>query len=143
MDDWMKAAFAILLIVLGIGTYIAYFGRGKGKRPVPAMEGPPERNLSVESPRPPAEALARIKTIGAAGKVKISVASEDPARGLVVLSDELTRKGFANFFPCFADAGPRGGSTIVVGIVPPPPQRGPAVKARLKAMAEAVRAAVA
>ena len=139
----MKLAFGTLLVAIGVLAFVTYFGRGKGKRPVPAIQGPPKRSQAVESPRPPAEALARIKTITAIGRVKISVAAEEAGRGLVVLSDELSRKGFANFYPCFATAGAKGGSEIVVGIVPPPPQMGPAVAGRLKKMAEAVRAAVA
>lgn len=140
MEDWWKLALGALLVVIGVATFFTYFGKGS-RRQVPDIEGPPARHLKVESSLPPAQALARIKSVTAAGKAKISVAAEEPARSLVVLSDEQTLKSFANFYPCFASA--RGnGSEIVVGILPPPPQAGPAVKKRLQRMAEAVRVAV-
>lgn len=140
MDDWTKFALAALLIAIGVGTYISYFGKG-GRREMPAIDGIPKRHTTVASALPPAEALARIKGVTAAGKAKIAVAKDEPARGLVVLSDAPSLKSFANYYPCFASAQ-GGGSEIVVGILPPPPQAGPMVAKRLQRMAEAVKAAV-
>jgi hypothetical protein len=141
MDDWLKFALAALLVSLAVGTYISHFGR-RAKRALPVIEGIPKRHATVESRLPPPEAMARIRTVNAAGKAKVSVAADEPARGLVVLSDELTLKSFANFYPCFVS--PKGGgSEIVVGILPPPPQAGPMVAKRLQRMTDAVRAAVA
>lgn len=137
MDDWLKLALGALLVALGVGAFFTYVGKGS-RRALPVIDGIPKRHQTVNSALPPAEALARIKGVTAAGKAKIAVAADEPGRGLVVLSDERSLKSFANFYPCFVSAQGRG-SQIVVGILPPPPQAGPAVAKRLQRMAEAVR----
>ena len=141
MDDWLKFALAALFVSLAVGTYISHFGR-RAKRELPEIDGIPKRHATLESRLAPDEVLARIRTVDAVGKVKVSIAADEPARGLVVLSDELTLKSFANFYPCFVSPK-AGGSEIVVGILPPPPQAGPMVAKRLQRMTDAVRAAVA
>jgi len=140
MQDWMAWAFGALLIAIGVGTFFRYFGKGS-RRALPPIDGVPSRHEKLASVLPPAQAMARIKGVTAAGKARISVAADDPARGLVVLSDEQSLKSFANFYPCFVTARD-GGSTVAVGILPPPPQAGPMVKKRLKRMVTAVQAAI-
>jgi len=140
VQDWTAWALGALLIAIGVGAFFTYFGKG-GRRPLPPIEGIPARHETLSSPRAPAEALARIKTVTAAGKARITVAAEEPERGLVVLSDEASLKSFANFYPCFVSARD-GGSAIAVGIMPPPPQAGPMVAKRLQRMVAAVRAAL-
>ena len=138
MDDWIKLGLGAFLIALGVWTYFMYFGKG-ARREMPPINGVPNRNTTVTTALPPVQALARIRTMTAAGKARLEVASE--RQDLVVLSDAPSLKSFANFYPCFVSAQ-GSGSQIVVGILPPPPQAGPAVAKRLQRMAEAVRAAV-
>jgi hypothetical protein len=140
--DWKNIAFGVLLLLIGVGALLGYLRRNRRRPAVPVIAGPPRRQVTLASALAPAAALARIRTVSAAGRLKIGVAADEPERGLVVLSDEASMKGYANFYPCFVGEDGKSGSEIVVGIVPPPPQMGPAVNGRLKKMAEAVRAAL-
>jgi hypothetical protein len=112
-----------------------------GSRRKPEFDAPPKRNTTLTSSLAPADALARIKAIPNQQN-KLALAAEQPAKGLVVLSDNMSLASFGNFYPVFAKAA-GAGSEIVVGIQPKAPQYGPVVSNKLKKVTEAVRAAVA
>jgi hypothetical protein len=134
-DIWQSA---LIGAVIGLVVVVAMAFIGSRRKPV--FDAPPKRNATVASALPPAEALARIKAIPNAQN-KLTVAAEEPAKGLVVLGDSMSLASFGNFYPCFAKAA-GAGSEIVVGIQPKAPQYGPVVSSKLRKVTEAVRLAV-
>lgn len=134
-EDMLQSA----LVGAAIGVAVVVVMALIGSRRKPHFDAPPRRNQSVQSPLAPADALARVKAL--AGSNKLAFAAEDPAKGLVVLSDSMSLASFGNFYPVFARATP-GGSELVVGIQPKTPQYGPVVSSKLKKIVEAVRLAV-
>ena len=95
---------------------------------------PPRRHSTLKTALSPADALARIK--GMAGK-GYSIAQEDAAKGMVVLSDAMSLMSFGNFYPIFVRQG-----EVVVGIAPKVPQYGPVVGNKLRKITDAVQAAL-
>jgi len=134
-DIWQSA-----LVGAAIGVAVIVVMAIIGSLRKPHFDAPPRRHEVIGSNLPPAETLARIKSL--AGLNKLKLAAEDPARGLVVLSDNMSLASFGNFYPCFVRAG-GSGSEIAVGIQPKAPQYGPVVSSKLRKMVEAVRGAVA
>jgi hypothetical protein len=133
--DVLQSALVGAMIGVAVVVVMAVFGSMRK----PKFDAPPRRHQVLQSPLPPAEAFARIK--GLAGVNKLSVAAEDAAKGLVVLSDKMTMMSFGNFYPCFVR--PAGaGSEIAVGISPKTFQWGPVVTRNLRKATDAVRAAV-
>jgi len=133
--DFLQSA----LVGAAIGVAVIVVMGVIGSMRKPHFTQPPRRNTVIRSALPPAEALARIKAL--AGMNKLSLAAEDPARNLVVLSDPMSLMSFGNFYPCFAREA-EGGSEISVGIQPKTPQYGPVVTSKLRKITEAVQSAV-
>jgi hypothetical protein len=134
-EDMLQSA----LVGAAIGIAVVLVMALIGSRRKPKFDAPPRRNQTVHSPLAPADALARIKAL--AGSNKLALAAEEPAKGLVVLSDTMSLASFGNFYPVFAKATP-GGSELVIGIQPKTPQYGPVVSSKLRKIVEAVRGAV-
>lgn len=134
-EDMLQSALVGAAIGIAVVLVMAFIG----SRRKPNFDAPPRRNQTLQSPLSPADALARIKAL--AGSNKLSLAAEEPAKGLVVLADTMSLASFGNFYPVFAKATP-GGSELVVGIQPKTPQYGPVVSSKLRKIVEAVRGAV-
>ena len=121
---------------IGVGVVVVMMIIGFTRKPNFAV--PPRRHDVVRSPLPPAEAYERIKGLANQG---FRLHQEDPATGVVVLSDAMSLLSFGNFYPCFVREAD-GGSEIAVGIQPKVPQYGPVVGAKLRKVAAAVGTAV-
>lgn len=133
--DMLQSALIGAAIGVAVVVVMALIGMTRK----PKFDAPPRRNQTIQSPLAPAQALERVKAL--AGLNKLALAAEEPAKGLVVLSDNMSLASFGNFYPVFAKATP-GGSELVVGIQPKTPQYGPVVSSKLKKIVEAVRGAV-
>lgn len=121
---------------IGVGVVVVMMIIGFTRKP--NFLAPPRRHEVLRSTLPPAEAYERIKALANQG---FRLHHEEPANGLVVLSDAMSLLSFGNFYPCFVREA-AGGSEIAVGIQPKVPQYGPVVGAKLRKVVAAVSGAV-